>query len=257
MLGAVFDEFDADDSGALSSEELAVAISRLGVTMTDAELKELFVEMDSEMTGDIRRHEFINWWKDSIGSSNVEIIHTMEEYTQVMEDAAGTGQLTVLMVGVTYCKPCKAFSKKYGDFAERFSDARFIKVFGNENKDMTVLCRDELRVEEHATFYFSATTSRCTCTPAPTRGSLRSSSSRRRARASPGTAPPGSSRTRLRIPRRARTRRRRPRGRREENDVNLRRVSENDAPKRNGAAARADAFEDVEKYGRALGRASH
>ena len=154
MLGAVFDEFDADDSGALSSEELAVAISRLGVTMTDAELKELFVEMDSEMTGDIRRHEFINWWKDSIGSSNVEIIHTMEEYTQVMEDAAGTGQLTVLMVGVTYCKPCKAFSKKYGDFAERFSDARFIKVFGNENKDMTTLCRDELKVKSTPTFYF-------------------------------------------------------------------------------------------------------
>ena len=31
-------------------------------------------------------------------------------------------------------------------FAERFSGARFIKVFGNENKDMTVLCRDELKV---------------------------------------------------------------------------------------------------------------
>jgi thioredoxin 1 len=154
MLGAVFDEFDVDGSGALSSEELAVAISRLGVTMTDAELKELFVEMDSEMTGDIRRHEFINWWKDSIGSSSVEIIHTMEEYQQVMEDAAGTGQLTVLMVGVTYCKPCKAFSKKYGDFAERFSDARFIKVFGNENKDMTTLCRDELKVKSTPTFYF-------------------------------------------------------------------------------------------------------
>ena len=122
--------------------------------MTDAELKELFVEMDSEMTGDIRRHEFINWWKDSIGSSSVEIIHTMEEYAQVMEDASGTGQLTVLMVGVTYCKPCKAFSKKYSDFAERFSDARFIKVFGNENKDMTTLCRDELKVKSTPTFYF-------------------------------------------------------------------------------------------------------
>ena len=154
MLGAVFDEFDVDGSGALTAEELAVAISRLGVTMTDAELKELFVEMDSEMTGDIRRHEFINWWKDSIGSSGVEIIHTMNEYEQVLDDAEGTDQLTVLMVGVTYCKPCKAFSKKYQDFAERFNGARFIKVFGNENKDMTVLCRDELKVKSTPTFYF-------------------------------------------------------------------------------------------------------
>ena len=84
----------------------------------------------------------------------MEIIHTREEYTQLMDDAAGTGQLTVLMVGVTYCKPCKAFSKKYGDFAARFSDARFIKVFGNENKDMTTLCRDELKVKSTPTFYF-------------------------------------------------------------------------------------------------------
>ena len=58
------------------------------------------------------------------------------------------------MVGVTYCKPCKAFAKKYQDFAERFNGARFIKVFGNENKDMTVLCRDELKVKSTPTFYF-------------------------------------------------------------------------------------------------------
>ena len=122
--------------------------------MTEAELKELFVEMDSGMTGDIRKYEFFNWWKDSIGSSSVEIIHTMDEYKQVLDDADGTDQMTVLMVGVTYCKPCKAFTKKYQAFAERFSGARFIKVFGNENKDMTVLCRDELKVKSTPTFYF-------------------------------------------------------------------------------------------------------
>ena len=154
QLEAVFDEFDYDNSGALSQAELATAINRLGVKMTEAELKELFVEMDSGMTGDIRKYEFFNWWKDSIGSSSVEIIHTMDEYKQVLDDADGTDQMTVLMVGVTYCKPCKAFTKKYQAFAERFSGARFIKVFGNENKDMTVLCRDELKVKSTPTFYF-------------------------------------------------------------------------------------------------------
>jgi len=78
----------------------------------------------------------------------------MEEFNQVLDDADGTDQMTVLMVGVTYCKPCKAFTKKYADFAERFSAARFIKVFGNENKDMTILCRDELKVKSTPTFYF-------------------------------------------------------------------------------------------------------
>jgi thioredoxin 1 len=154
MLEAVFDEFDEDSSGTLSADELNNAISRLGVTLTNAELKELFVEMDSEMTGDIRKGEFLSWWRDSIGSSAVEIIHTMDEYKQVLDDADGTDQMTVLMVGVTYCKPCKAFTTKYQNFAKRFEGARFLKVFGNENKDMTVLCRDELKVKSTPTFYF-------------------------------------------------------------------------------------------------------
>ena len=154
MLEAVFDEFDEDSSGTLSADELNNAISRLGVTLTNAELKELFVEMDSEMTGDIRKGEFVSWWRDSIGSSAVEIIHTMDEYKQVLDDADGTDQMTVLMVGVTYCKPCKAFTTKYQNFAKRFEGARFLKVFGNENKDMTVLCRDELKVKSTPTFYF-------------------------------------------------------------------------------------------------------
>ena len=154
QLSAVFDELDEDNSGRLSLEELTVGINRLNVKLTEEEIKELFIEMDYEDTGDINKREFIAWWKDSIGSSGVEIIHTMNEYEQVLDDAEGTDQLTVLMVGVTYCKPCKAFSKKYQDFAERFNGARFIKVFGNENKDMTVLCRDELKVKSTPTFYF-------------------------------------------------------------------------------------------------------
>ena len=105
QLGAVFDELDEDKSGRLSLEELTVGINRLNVKLTEEEIKELFIEMDYEDTGDINKREFIAWWKDSIGSSGVEIIHTMDEYEQVLDDADGTDGLTVLMVGVTYCKP--------------------------------------------------------------------------------------------------------------------------------------------------------
>lgn len=154
QLANVFDEFDTDGSRWLSRDELGAAVTTLGVRMSDAELKELFVEMDSENNGKVAKHEFISWWKDSIGNASVEIIHTMEEFEQVLEDAEGTDQMTVVMVGVTYCKPCKAFTRKYADFAERFNGARFIKVFGNENKDMTVLCRDQLKVKSTPTFYF-------------------------------------------------------------------------------------------------------
>ena len=62
----------------MSKSELSTAITSLGVRMTDAELKELFVEMDTEMNGTVSLDEFTTWWKDSIGNSSVEIIHTME-----------------------------------------------------------------------------------------------------------------------------------------------------------------------------------
>jgi hypothetical protein len=66
--------------------------------MTDFELQELMVEMDYEMTGTVLKREFIQWWNDSIGKSSVEVIHTMAEYEQVLDDADGTGQMTVIMV---------------------------------------------------------------------------------------------------------------------------------------------------------------
>lgn len=71
MLGAVFDEFDSDGSGALSRDELQTAINRLGVTITEKEMKELFVEMDTEMSGDVKRNEFITWWKVRISIYHV------------------------------------------------------------------------------------------------------------------------------------------------------------------------------------------
>jgi len=219
QLSAVFDELDEDKSGRLSLEELAIGINRLNVKLSEEEIKELFIEMDYEDTGDINKREFIAWWKDSIGNSDVEIIHTMNEYEQVLDDADGTDSLTVLMVGVTYCKPCKAFSKKYQDFADRFNGARFIKVFGNENKDMTVLCRDELKVKSTPTFYFFRNKEQVHMHTGANAGSLRSLSSQTSKTGSPGSGRRGSSRIPWRIPRKGRRRHRR-RGRYQHRSLN-------------------------------------
>jgi len=153
MLVDVFTEFDADNSGSISVEEIAATIKSLGVKMSQRELKEMLVDMDYDGSGEISIEEFVRWWKESVQGNAVEVIHTMAEYEQVLEDEDGTGSFVCVMVGVTYCKPCKAFSGKYKDFAERFSNARFLKIFGNENKDMTRLARDMLKVKSTPSFY--------------------------------------------------------------------------------------------------------
>ena len=75
----------------------------------------------------------------------------------VEEETKGEGlqsRLVVLQVGFTYCKPCKGFAGAYRAYAQQFSDARFIKINGNENKDMIHLARDRLKVKSTPTFYF-------------------------------------------------------------------------------------------------------
>ena len=154
QLSAVFDELDEDKSGRLSLEELTVGINRLNVKLTEEEIKELFIEMDYEDTGDINKREFIAWWKDSIGSSGVEIIHT---HGRVRAGAGRRGwhRWSHRLDGWRHLlQAVQGVFQKYQDFADRFNGARFIKVFGNENKDMTVLCRDELKVKSTPTFYF-------------------------------------------------------------------------------------------------------
>jgi len=86
MLVDVFTEFDADNSGSISVEEIAATIKSLGVKMSQRELKEMLVDMDYDGSGEISIEEFVRWWKESVQGNAVEVIHTMAEYEQVLED---------------------------------------------------------------------------------------------------------------------------------------------------------------------------
>ena len=56
------------------------------------------VEMDSGMTGDIPKVRVLQLVEGLHPGSSVEIIHTMDEYKRVLDDAADTDQMAVLMV---------------------------------------------------------------------------------------------------------------------------------------------------------------
>jgi Ca2+-binding EF-hand superfamily protein len=54
----LFDEVDADGSGAIDVEEMGVLLRKLGRQMTDAEVEAAFAEVDDDCSGEIEFFEF-------------------------------------------------------------------------------------------------------------------------------------------------------------------------------------------------------
>ena len=153
-LRNVFDSFDADKSGTITPDELASAVRALGVNLPEDELREVVIDLDVDGTGDISFDEFDSWWHDLVASSPVTYLHTEAEFDAVLEEEATSGRLVVLMVGFTFCRPCKKFYPLYKEFAQRFPAARLLRVNGNENVDMVHLGKDRLGVKSSPSFFF-------------------------------------------------------------------------------------------------------
>ena len=96
-------------------------------------------------------------------SSNVEVVErktfkrgvvnevrSMEDFQLLLQEESGP---IVLEVGFTFCKPCKKFEPKYKLFAEHYTDALFLCVYGNENKSCKQLVKHVLSVKATPSFY--------------------------------------------------------------------------------------------------------
>ncbi|KAK3245275.1 hypothetical protein CYMTET_45147 [Cymbomonas tetramitiformis] len=154
QLQHVFNAFDKDEDAALSLQELADAVRALGVKLTQAESKELMIDLDVENTGDISFNEFSSWWHDLVRRDAVELLHTEAQFDQVLEEESQSERLVVVEVKFTFCRPCKAFDPYYRECAEKFTDARFLQLVGNENKDMVHLGKHVLKIKSSPTFIF-------------------------------------------------------------------------------------------------------
>ena len=64
-LKQVFEDVDDDNSGYLDREELVSLGQRLGKRLTTRELEQAMLEMDDDESGKIDLEEFSNWWKKS------------------------------------------------------------------------------------------------------------------------------------------------------------------------------------------------
>lgn len=149
QLQKVFNKFDTSGDGLLEINELAAATKALGVKALD--VQGLMNELDSDNNGVVSFEEWRSWWKKNVNVDTVTHIVSQEEWHEVMETEGD--RLICLEVGFTFCRPCKAFTKKFNQIAEEFPTVRFITVYGNENGSTTVLARDELGVKSTPSFY--------------------------------------------------------------------------------------------------------
>jgi len=148
-----FDKLDNNRDGTLDMTEVAAAMQLIGVDLPMLEIKDLVYEMNTSGTGSVTFDEFKAFWESIATSRPVTLIHSMAEYKNLLAEESASNRLLVLQVGFTYCKPCRAFEPKFHDMAERFPDARFFRLNGNENKEMVTIGRDILKVKRSPSFY--------------------------------------------------------------------------------------------------------
>mmetsp|Transcript_21330 Transcript_21330/g.31749 ORF Transcript_21330/g.31749 Transcript_21330/m.31749 type:complete len:234 (+) Transcript_21330:3-704(+) len=76
----------------------------------------------------------------------VSEILSEDQLESLLRMAEETNKLTVVMLSMTFCGPCKLFEPKYTLFAEDNPDATFVKIIGDRNEDTRAIL-DKLGVK--------------------------------------------------------------------------------------------------------------
>jgi thiol-disulfide isomerase/thioredoxin len=149
QLRSVFDKFDANGSGVLELSELAAATAALNVRVDD--VKRLMDLLDYDNNGVVSFQEWRRWWESEIKNETVTTIVSQDEWEKLQKNERD--RLICLEVGFTFCRPCKAFARKYEKIAEEFPSIKFVFMNGNENGSTTVLARDVLGIKTTPSFF--------------------------------------------------------------------------------------------------------
>lgn len=149
QLRSVFDNFDTSQNGVLELDELIAATEALNVQVHDA--RKLMDSLDYDENGVVSFDEWMRWWKSQVKVETVTTIVSQAEWHNVLKDEGD--RLICLEVGFTFCRPCKAFAKKFHQIAEDFPSVKFVFMHGNENGSTTILARDELGVKATPSFF--------------------------------------------------------------------------------------------------------
>ncbi|KAL4440573.1 hypothetical protein ABPG75_003574 [Micractinium tetrahymenae] len=68
--------------------------------------------------------------------------------------AAHPAKLVVLMASLTWCRPCKTFQATFEKAAQHYTDAIFLKFYGNSNEGTKELFKERLKCRTTPSFFF-------------------------------------------------------------------------------------------------------
>lgn len=154
QLGQIFDRFETSGDGYLDEDELEQMLQVLGVANVSRDtVHDILNRLDTHNEGKISWKEFTDWWHANIVAGPVHLVISAEEFDEIIDEAPPS-QLICLEVGMTFCRPCKAFEPKLKRIASEYESVQFLRVNGNENGSCTTLARDRLGVRSTPSFYF-------------------------------------------------------------------------------------------------------
>ena len=154
-LRNLFDEFSRG-KGVISLDAFARLVGALGVTLPEDELRELLLDVDSDNNEVVSFEEFERWWLYAVGGPAVTVVHSPRTLEQVIdEEAVAGGRVVVIMVGITSCAPCKRFVPRFDTIgAANRAEARFLRLYANENASLVRLAKDTLKLSATPSFFF-------------------------------------------------------------------------------------------------------
>ncbi|GAB5360114.1 hypothetical protein AAMO2058_000599500 [Amorphochlora amoebiformis] len=87
------------------------------------------------------------WIKRMVGPTGYDQTAVAEALTRealvdlLNESERDEERLTVVMISMTYCGPCKMFEPKFKLFAEAYPDATFVKIVGDRNDETRAMLK--------------------------------------------------------------------------------------------------------------------
>ncbi|CAK0785550.1 hypothetical protein CVIRNUC_008760 [Coccomyxa viridis] len=177
---AAFELVDTEKKGSVTASQLAQLFTNLGNPLPYDRLSAIMQEYDVSKSGRLTFAQIMKMFRNDLLDLNdilnyirlapqdspatlpadapakkhpgeVLEIESEEELDKILQE--NKDSLTILLGSLTWCRPCKTLAKPLQSLAEYYSEARFLKTYGNVSEAAKYLFKERLKARVTPTFY--------------------------------------------------------------------------------------------------------